>query len=276
VRSSLVPLHHQVYLDLKAALDDGSYGPGDRLPPERELARRYDCSLITVRRALSELAHEQRIQRRQGRGTFVLAQRIDRDLADTNSFAEEMSRRGLVPETRVLAARPEPAGESVAAALDLGPGAPTLYLERLRLASGEPLLLEMVHLPADRFPGLLATDLEHGSLYELMSQRYDTDILSARETLEPVLLKAREAGLLGQKPRDPALFVEGIAYTAAGVPVEYSRTYVRGDRTRYYVQRVVVREGARAGDRPVNTGNAPVRPLSRGRPGAREETRRKK
>ena len=36
-----VPLHHQVYLDLKAALDVGEWQPGDRLPTERDLAARY-------------------------------------------------------------------------------------------------------------------------------------------------------------------------------------------------------------------------------------------
>ena len=118
--------------------------------------RRYGCSLITVRRALSELAREQRIERTRGRGTFVLRPRIDRDLAGTMSFTEEMQTRGLDPETRLIAARPESAGEAVAAALELELGSPTLYVERLRLADGEPLLLEQVHLPAERFPGLLA------------------------------------------------------------------------------------------------------------------------
>ena len=59
-------------------------------------------------------------------------------------------------QTRLVAARPESAGEAVATALGLELGSPTLYLERLRLADGEPLLLEQVHLPAERFPGLLA------------------------------------------------------------------------------------------------------------------------
>jgi GntR family transcriptional regulator len=251
-RGGPVPLHHQVYLDLRAALDDGTFAPGDRLPPERSLAEQYGCSLITVRRALDELAREQRIDRVPGRGTHVLRPRIDRDLGDTNSFSQEMARFGLVADTRVIATRAEAAGPAVAAVLDLPAGAPTLYVERLRLASSEPLLLEMVHLPAERFPGLLASDLEHGSLYDLLTERYDTHIATARETLEPVLLKAREARLLGQKPGMPALLVDGIAFTAGGVPVEYSRTYVRGDRTRYYVERVVVREGARAADRQAN------------------------
>jgi GntR family transcriptional regulator len=157
-----VPLHHQVYLDLRAALDAGEHRVGDRLPPERDLARLYGCSLITVRRALDELSREGRLQRRQGQGTFVLAPRLGVGALDALSFTEEMQRRGLAAETRLVASRPEAADETVAKALDIEPGSPTLYLERLRLGGGEPLLLEMVHLPAERFPGLLATDLEHG------------------------------------------------------------------------------------------------------------------
>jgi GntR family transcriptional regulator len=240
-----VPLHHQVYLDLRAALDHGEWRPGDLLPPERQLAARYGCSLITVRRAMSELTREGRIQRTRGRGTTVLPQRIERDIAGTKSFTEEMADRGLDPETRLIAARPESAGEVVAAALGIEPGSPTLYLERLRLASGEPYLLEQVHLPAERFPGLLASDLEHGSLYESLSTRYATQVVRAREALEPVLLRAREARLLGQRRGAPALLIEGIAFDADGVPVEFGRTFVRGDRSRYYVEREV--------DRPIRS-----------------------
>jgi GntR family transcriptional regulator len=236
-----IPLHHQVYLDLVSALDSNEWRPGDRLPPERELAQRYGCSLITVRRALSELAREQRIERTRGRGTFVLHPRLDLNFGGSRSFTDEMQTRGLDPETRLIAARPESAGESVAAALDLELGSPTLYLERLRLAGGEPLMLEQVHLPAERFPGLLASDLEHNSLYDLLVERYATRIVRAREAVEPVLLRTREAGLLDQAPGRPALLVEGVAYAADGRPIEFARSYVRADRTRYYVERVVVR-----------------------------------
>src|SRR5256714_7680572 len=104
-----VPLHHQVYLDLRAALDNGEWRPGDLLPPERQLAGRYGCSLITVRRALSELAREGRLERTRGRGTTVLRPRIERDFGGTMSFTEEMQDRGLDPETRLIAGRPQPA-----------------------------------------------------------------------------------------------------------------------------------------------------------------------
>jgi GntR family transcriptional regulator len=243
-----VPLHHQVYLDLISALEKGELKPGDRLPPERELAKRYGCSLITVRRALTELAREQRIERTRGRGTFVLHPRLELDFGGNQSFTDEMQMRGLDPATRLVEARSESAGESVAIALDLEIGSPTLYLERLRLAGGEPLLLEQVHLPAERFPGLLASDLEHNSLYDVMTERYGVRIVRAREAIEPVLLRAREAHLLDEASGRPALLIEGIAFAADGRPVEFARSYVRGDRTRYFVERVVVRAQAPAAD----------------------------
>src|SRR4029450_2031434 len=76
-----IPLHHQVYLDLKAALDAGEFRAGDRLPPARDLASPSGRSLIPIRRALSEPVRESRLERTRGRGTFVLAPRIDVDFA---------------------------------------------------------------------------------------------------------------------------------------------------------------------------------------------------
>jgi GntR family transcriptional regulator, N-acetylglucosamine utilization regulator len=240
-----IPLHHQVYLDLKAALDAGEWRAGDRLPTERDMAARYGCSLITIRRALSELVREGRVERTRGRGTFVLAPRIDVDFSGSLSFSEELRLQGLEPQTRLVASRPEAAGEGVAQALGLEVGAPTLYIERLRIGAGEPLLLEGVHLAAERFPGLLAADLEHASLYDLLASRYGTHVARAREWLTPILPPSRVAELLGQDRHRPVLLIEGIAFDADDVPVEYGRSYVRGDRSRYAIERSVVRS-----DRP--------------------------
>ena len=67
---------------------------------------------------------------------------------------------------------------------------------------------------------------------------------------------AREARLLDQRPRAPALLIEGTAFGADGAPVEFARSYVRGDRTRYYVERVVVRASWEADPATAETGAA--------------------
>ncbi|HEX7170997.1 MAG TPA: GntR family transcriptional regulator [Candidatus Limnocylindria bacterium] len=236
-----IPLHHQVFRDLKAALDAQEWAPGERMPTERELAERYGCSLITIRHALGELVREGRIERTRGRGTYALQPRIDRDIGGKMSFAEEMRRRGLDPATRVVTARIEPAGEAIAERLGISRDDPVVYLERVRLGGGEPLLLEQARLPAERFPGLLAFDFERRSLYDILADRYDTPILRARESVEPVQLGRRDAQLLGVPARSLALQIDGIAYAANGDAVETARSFVRGDRTRYYLERDVVR-----------------------------------
>ena len=236
-----IPLHHQVFRDLKSALDAGEWRPGDRMPTERELAERYGCSLITIRHALSELVREGRIERTRGRGTFVLQPRIDRDIAGAMSFSEEMQRRGLDPATRVVTGRIEPAGDAIAGSLGIAADAPVVYLERVRLGGGEPLLLEPARLPAERFPGLLAFDFERRSLYDILSERYGTRIVRAREAVEPVVLRRREAELLDLPARSLALQIDGVAFAADGSAVEAARSFVRGDRTRYYLERDVVR-----------------------------------
>src|SRR3954452_2988749 len=104
-----IPLHHQVYLDLRAAIDAGEWRPGDRIPPERELAEGCGCSLTTVRRALGDLARERRLERSRGRGTFVSRPPIDLDLDGTLSFTEELHHLGHDPATRVVTARTLPA-----------------------------------------------------------------------------------------------------------------------------------------------------------------------
>lgn len=238
-----LPLHYQVYRDLVSGLDAGEWQAGDQLPPERELARRYGCSVITVRRALDELVREKRLKRTRGRGTFVLDPRLALDLADSLSFTELMHAHGMDPNTKLVGADVGVADEAVAQALDVEPGTPTLDLERLRSANGEPLLLEQVHLVAERFPELLSTDLENRSLYDVMRDEYGEEIVQAREAIEPVLLRTHEADLLQQPRRKPALLIEGIAFDADDRPIEFTRTYVRGDRTRIYVDRLVVRPG---------------------------------
>lgn len=245
LESGPVPLHHQVYLHLVATLESGELAPGDRIAPERELATRYGCSVITIRRALDELAREGRVERTRGRGTFVLAPKLDRDIAGTMSFAEEMRQRGLAPETRLIEARVEAAGQAVATALGLAMNVPIYVVTRLRLADGVPLLLEQANLPVDRFPDLLSSDLEDVSLYEVLADRYGARVVRTREALEPVLLRGREARLLDVGPGKPALLIEGVAFIADGTPVEFSRSFVRGDRTRYYVERDVSRESWR-------------------------------
>lgn len=228
-------MHHQVYTHLRGILDHRELRAGDRLPGERELCQVYGCSLVTMRRALDELTREHRVVRMPGRGTFVTAQPLNRNLASLDSFTHEMRDLGRQPATRLLTASRTKASTDIAEALQLDAGAPTIHLERLRLVDEQPLMLETVHLPADRLPGLLDHDLESQSLYDILASHYHIRLPHADETIEAVALSTREAELLDDKRGRPALLLHLVAFDHHGVPVEYCRGLMRRERARYHV-----------------------------------------
>jgi GntR family transcriptional regulator len=236
LRTGPIPLHHQVYLDLRAAIEAGEWRVGDRMPTERDLAVQYGCSLITVRRALDELSREGRVERARGRGTFVRATPIVRDIAARSSFAEEMRARGLEPYAIVVTSVEEAASPAVAEALGIAPGAPVHYIERVRGAGGVPLLLEQARLAIADFPGLRGHDFTQESLYEVLERAYGRRVVRTRETISAGLPRARDARLLGLRTSRPALVLEGEAYDDAGRPVEHSRTVVSGEHARYFIE----------------------------------------
>ena len=238
-----IPLHHQVYLDLKAALDAGEWQPGDRLPTERDLAARYGCSLITgpARARASSSASS------GSSGPAVAARSCSTRASTATSPVTSRSPRrcrlrGLDPETRLIAARPESAGEAVAAALGLELGSPTLYLERLRArrrraaaARAGPPAGRAVPGPARVGPrARLAVRPADRALRR--PRREGPRGSSSRSCCAP----GRRGCWDGSRARRPCSS-RASPSTADGIPVEFGRTFVRGDRTRYYVERVVVR-----------------------------------
>jgi len=229
-------LHVQIGEVINQAIDSRHLQPGDRLPPERELAAWFGVNRLTLRQALSDLERRRRIKRSVGRrgGTFVAEPTVERDLSSFAGFSEQARRLGLTASAVLLHAEELPATREVALALELETGSPVFEVARLRLANAKPVVLESSSFPAERFAGMLDEPLD-GSLYELLSVRYDARPCRAVETLEPVRADSKEAQLLGVSRGAPMLLVERIAFDADGRPVEFARDRFRGDRTRVVV-----------------------------------------
>src|SRR6266480_6963445 len=146
-------------------------GVGQAIPSERRLSGELGVSRLTLRAALDDLVREGFLVRRHGSGTFVSEPKIAQQLTLT-SFSEDMRRRGMVPGSRTIELRELHAGATVGRALNVSPAARVLLIRRLRLADGESMAIETLHLPAAIAPGLTRADLEDASVYELLEQRY--------------------------------------------------------------------------------------------------------
>jgi GntR family transcriptional regulator len=211
-----------------------SMSPGEPLPAERDLARDLGVARMTLRRAVDGLVAEALLVRRQGAGTFVAPAKVAHRLSAT-SFSADMRARGLRPGSHTLSSGRSPAGVMLAALLELPPGSPVLHVRRLRLADGEPMAVEDLHVPADLVPGLTGEDLEGGSYYELLADRYGHRVASGTQTAEAVLTPHEDAAVLGVEPGAPAFCFERTSRVDDGRIAEFVRSIYRGDRYRIMV-----------------------------------------
>jgi GntR family transcriptional regulator len=206
--------------------------PGSALPTERDLTAQLATSRTTVRRALAELVGEGRLVRRQGSGTFVAEPKIVWPL-QMASFTRQASSYGYTTSTELIDASREGASEEIADRLAIKPGAATYRIERLRLVDGIPMALEASHLSAARFPRLIDRMRRESSLYALLTEHYGVEPVEAEESIETAAAAPHEADLLQVDTGSPILVLGRHSLDADGVPIEYVRSWYRGDRYRF-------------------------------------------
>ncbi|MDD2742437.1 MAG: GntR family transcriptional regulator [Rhodocyclaceae bacterium] len=220
------PLYRQIKDFMIRSLEAGEWGPGDAIPSEGELAIRFNVSQGTVRKAIDEMATENMLVRRQGKGTFVATHNDPRlfyrflrlvpdDGDDTPAVSEPVSCE-LVP------ASPE-----VAAVLGLAVGAPVVFVERLLRFGQRSVVFDQIYLVGDLFQGLTLEKLRNveKSIYSLFESEFGVRMISAEEHLRAVAADERSSGMLGVAVGEPLLLVERTARSYGNKPVEWRRGF---------------------------------------------------
>ena len=207
---------------------------GTRLPTERALSAQLGVARETLRQAMRALQDDGHLQRRQGTGTFVVAQAWVKPFA-LRSFSEDMCERGLKPSSRLLATSVVKADARLAQHFNLSPGEPLHEVRRLRLADGVPMALETAYLVRARLPGFKPRLLEKQSLYDVLARDFGIAMRSARQQILATVVTADQAALLGVAAFSPALLVERHVLAATGELIEYGTSLYRADRYRFEV-----------------------------------------
>ena len=231
---SFSPLYRQIKALITRSLEAGAWKPGEAIPSEVELAQRFKVSQGTVRKAIDELATDNLLVRRQGKGTFVATHAEARvqyrflRLVPDDGSAERMTRRFL--DCRRLRAPAE-----VARALDLKSGDAVVHVRRLLHFRERPVVLDDIWLPGALFRGLTAERLDEwrGPLYGLFESEYGVSMIRAEEKIRAVAADEASAALLGVAAGTPLLSVERVAFTYGDRPVELRRG-LYDTRDQYY------------------------------------------
>ncbi|ALC87723.1 GntR family transcriptional regulator [Bacillus sp. FJAT-22090] len=234
-QGSIIPLYHQLKQRLDARIRAGEWKPGDKIDSENRLMDLFQVSRNTAKKAIEELVQEGTLYRVQGKGTFVSKPKFEQSLGGFYSFSRVLQEKGLHPTDQVLEVKEVEPSATVREGLQLPVGESVVEMKRLRLADGEPIILESSFMPKSVVQDMsVLYEVGTSSLYDLLSERYNVTVVRAKEAFEPVLIREGESVLLKTKVGKPALLLERTAYDTNDQPVEFCISIVRGDRCRFY------------------------------------------
>lgn len=225
---------------VQAMAQSEDFAPGDKIPSERELSTRLGFSRMTVRKAIDNLVQMGILERRSTSGTHVVYPKVLRPLdpAKVLGIPQIIESSGGKPGGKLLHFARIPASESIAAQLQIEPGAPVILLKLLRTSDGSPFCIEKTFLPADLLPGLKPTDIiEGGSLYNLLGERYGIVPHRSKGELSAATIGDADAALLDLPAGAMALAYRVGVQDAEGVPIEYTVSINHPKRTIFTTNR---------------------------------------
>ena len=218
------PLYRQIKSLIIQGLESGEWRPGESIPSETDLAARYSVSQGTVRKAIDEMAAENLLVRKQGKGTFVASHHDPRSFF---RFLRLVPNSGDItpPQSVPLDRWRARAGQEASRVLGLELGSPIIIVRRVLKFSGKPIVLDELYLPGDLFQGLSLEVLQSysGSIYSLFESRYGVRMIRAEERLRAVAADRQTADTLGVIEASPLLSVERVTYTYGDRAVEWRR-----------------------------------------------------
>jgi GntR family transcriptional regulator len=234
---SFSPLYQQIKSLILQSLQAGEWKPGEPIPSEIELAARFRVSQGTVRKAIDELAAENLVVRRQGKGTFVAThaeQHVQYRFLKLVPDSGDMAAEGPAERT-IVDCRRQRASAEIARALALRTGDAVLQVRRVLAYRGVPTILEDLWLPGTPFKGLTAERLRasRGPMYAMFETEFGVRMVRAEEKIRAVLPDAEQAALLHVLPGMPLLSVERLAHTYHDAPMELRRGLYRTDTHHY-------------------------------------------
>lgn len=236
--NSSIPLYRQVKNHILTEIQAGKRKPGEQLKPEMELSREYGVSRVTIRKALEELESEGYLVKQQGKGTFVSRPKLQRKIDYVTSFSMACKYNDMVPTSLVVKSEVQMQGSDpeVERFLELSEDDKILYIQRLRLADGEPVMLENNYYSWNRFQGLLAEDLTE-SVYGLLIYKYHVlPFGDAENTLEIVRANKEQAELLRVPVGEPLFFMNGGISEPDKTPIHFGRQYIVGSRYKFTIK----------------------------------------
>lgn len=237
-RNSHIPLHYQLYDEIKNQILNGQFKEHQPIPTENELQKKYNVSRTTIRKALDSIKEDGYVYKKQGSGTFVAPLKQQHSLGGLTSFTEDMQHRNLTVTSRILDFKVVEAPPKVVEILRLQKAFNfVLYIKRLRLVNNdEPMGIHNAYIKLEKGIEFTKEDLEkYQSLYKLLQEKCNISLTNAGETLEAKKATKEEQTLLKIEKYDPVLYITRTTADDVYDPIEYVEMAYRSDKYKYFV-----------------------------------------
>lgn len=221
------PLYHQLMQRISADIENGKYPVGSKIPPEHELERLYQVSRVTVRRALTELTDEGKLERKQGKGTFVSAPMFRQDLKSVHSFHDACKQNGREPSADLIHVKEAHADARDLEELKLQPGSRVIETLRVLRADGEAVVLERNHFSM-AYSYLQDSNLKPG-LYAVLRE-YGIEAKQAIHDISLAFANEEQAELMEIETGTPLIRLHEVVFDQRGRPLHNSLQLIRGEK----------------------------------------------
>ncbi|MDP5086240.1 MAG: phosphonate metabolism transcriptional regulator PhnF [Yoonia sp.] len=206
------------------------YAPGDKLPTEAALAKRFGVNRHTVRHGLKALTEEGLIITRRGAGAFVAMTPTVYPIGRRVRFHQNLTAARRIPTKKVLSLETRGADEKERSALRLPPDAQVHVYSGLSLADDQPIALFTSVFPAARFPDLPRDIAALTSVTKALARHGVADYTRAETRLTAKSATFIQAVHLRIQEGAPILRTTSINHDLDGAPIEYGTTWFAGDR----------------------------------------------
>jgi GntR family transcriptional regulator len=220
-------MHEQVREGILQTIESRVHKVGESIPSEHELCRIYGVSRSTVRQAVKNLVGEGILATWQGKGTYVMGV----SPAQTPSLYPMKAQRRWRPEYRFVRSETIPASAEIATALEVAPGSPIFFFERLRLGGGEILGVKRAYIIEQVLGGKPPTQAElDDSLIDEILARRDVPVTEIIFTVRPKFFTGADCILTDTPENTLGLQICRTGFAASGRPLRMSDTLLRSDK----------------------------------------------
>jgi GntR family transcriptional regulator len=216
------PLYAQVKQAVLAALSHGEWKQGEAIPAEKTLAERFGVSIGTLRKAIDELASENILVRRQGRGTYVAVHTRNHHFFKFFRIVNQDGNKSY-PVTTLLKFRRVRANNALREKLRLAAGEYVFEFFNLLVLNGDVVMVDNIALPESMFKGLTERALSErpSTLYNFYQDAFDVNVIATDERLRVCVADAAHVQWLGVPEQSPLLEIRRLAYSYNRRPVEW-------------------------------------------------------